>query len=124
MTTVATREEEYTKQLQALGLWEPAFAGAVHDLCMLERDRAAARTAWRKAVKDGDKTAEALGTQLMKQDAAIQELRESLCLTPRALRRLRPGFGNLLPVKTDDDQEDEAPKKATVLELVRRKKEA
>ena len=90
-----SKESEYQAQMEAAGIWLPPFAGAVHDLCMLERDQAKTRTSWRAALDRGDATAtSSLFEILMKQDQKIQALRESLLLTPKALQKVRENFGN------------------------------
>lgn len=89
-----SKETEYRARMEALGIWDDAFAGAVHDLCMMERDQAKTRTAWRAAIKAEEyEAAEALSELLMSQDRAIQAHRDALCLTPKALRRLQADFG-------------------------------
>lgn len=114
-----SKEQEYKAQMEALGVWDPAFAGAVHQLCLLERDQAKTRTAWRSALPHGDpKLITALSETLMQQDRAIQAMRESLCLTPRALQKLQKDFG------AAESPEPKAEGKLTVLEQVRCRKEA
>ncbi len=86
------REDDYRQQLQELGIYEPAFAPAIHDLCVTEREYSRAMKAWREAAKA--RTAQALSTdaeygpvlQLRKE---IQAQREALGLTPRGLQKLR-----------------------------------
>ncbi len=112
-----TKEAKYKAQLEALGIWDPAFTGAVHDLCMLERDQAKTRTAWRAALREGEDATD-LGKLLIQQANAIQTLREALCLTPKALRRLQPVFGaGAVPEATPE-------RKITVLDQVRNRREA
>lgn len=110
-----TKEAKYQAQMEALGIWNPAFAGAVHDLCMLERDQAKTRTAWRAALREGMDATD-LGKLLIQQANAIQALRKSLCLTPDVLKRLQPAFGAAEP--------DPGAREITVLEEVRRRREA
>lgn len=113
-----SKESEYQAQMEAAGIWLPAFAGAVHDLCMLERDQAKTRTAWRAALGKGDKAnVELMFEILMKQDQKIQALREALCLTPRALQKVREDFGSGVSVPN-------TPAAVTVLDKVRKRREA
>ena len=112
-----TKEEKYTNQLKELGIWEPAFAPAVHDLAMAERERDRARKAWKATAEPGAGPSfeDPHYAIIMKQGAAIQSMRESLGLTPKGLRRFRSGFG-----QGDPDRETEKPK--TMLELIQEKK--
>lgn len=115
-----TKEQTYKAQLQALGIWDEAFAGAVHDLCMMERDRATTRTAWRAALAAKDRLlADGLSEVLMNQDKAIQAHRDALCLTPKALRRLQNNFG--APGSTDSNEKITP---LSALEKVRKRREA
>lgn len=112
-----TKEDKYEEELKALGIWEPAFKSTVHDLAILEREQARTRKAWKDTAEDG-KAPSPLDPHysvIMKQDQMIQNLRESLGLTPKALRRIRPEFGQ-------EAQQEEKPK--TVLELLQEKKRA
>lgn len=114
-----SKETEYRARMEALGIWDDAFAGAVHDLCMMERDQAKARTAWRAALADKDtKAAADLSELLMNQDKAIQMHRDALCLTPKALRRLQADFG------AQGGEPTNAKATLTVLDKVRKRREA
>ena len=115
-----SKEKEYRARMEALGIWDEAFAGAVHDLCMMERDQAKTRTAWRAALAEGKRLeATALSELLMAQDKAIQAHRDALCLTPKALRKLQQDFG-AGPAPSDADNITPL----TALEKVRRRREA
>ena len=87
-----SREDEYIAQLQSLEVWEPAFAPAIHDLCVTEREYGRAMKAWREAAKDAGTQAQAsdeLYGVVSKLRASIQAQREALGLTPRGLQKLR-----------------------------------
>ena len=114
-----SKESDYKARMETLGVWADAFEGAVHDLCMLERDQAKTRTAWRKALAEGnaDLTA-SLFKLLMEQDEAIKAYREALCLTPRAVRKLQSGFGERLPSAASADNVTPI----TPLQQIRRKR--
>lgn len=87
-----SREEDYTAQLQALEVYEPAFAPAIHDLCVTEREYGRAMKAWREAARDAGTQAQAsddLYAVVSKLRASIQGQREALGLTPRGLQKLR-----------------------------------
>lgn len=110
-----TKEEKYKQQLQALGIWEDAFAGTVHDLCILEREQSRARKAW-KETAGKDEAPSPLDPHyavIMQQGKMIEAMRESLGLTPKALRRIRTEFGQ------KPEQEN---KPHTVLELLQQKR--
>ena len=113
-----TKEEKYTAQMKALGIWEPAFAATVHDLAILEREQARTRKAWKETAENGDAPSplDPHYALILQQDRMIQALRESLGLTPKALRRIRSDFGQ-------DNEDGEKKKPATVLELIREKHE-
>lgn len=88
---MATREQIYREQLQALGIYDPAFDPAIGDLAQLDRDMTRARKAWSATVPRGQKPSMLdphyqLILQLRRER---QALRESLGLTPKALRKLR-----------------------------------
>lgn len=113
------KEAQYKAQMSALGIWDDAFSGAVHDLCMLERDQAKTRTAWRAALAAEKRLdAEGLAELLMSQDKAIQAHRDALGLTPKALRRFQADFGTQNGDPTDGNAT------LTVLEKIRKRREA
>lgn len=114
-----SKETEYRARMEALGIWDDAFAGAVHGLCMMERDQAKTRTAWRAALAEGKRQEAAdLSELLMNQDKAIQMHRDALCLTPKALRRLQADFG------AQGGEPTNAKATLTVLDKVRKRREA
>jgi len=112
-----TKEDKYIAQLKDLGIWEPAFTPAVHDLAVLEREQARARKAWKATVPDGETPSfeDPHYAIIMKQGSVIHAMRESLGLTPKGLRRFRSGFGK-------EVETEEKPK--TVLELLQEKRRA
>ena len=114
-----SKEADYRARMEALGIWDEAFSGAVHDLCMMERDQAKTRTAWRAALAEEKRLeAEGLAELLMNQDKAIQSHRDALCLTPKALRRLQADFG------AQGNEPMGAKATLTVLDKVRKRREA
>ena len=50
---MATREQIYTEQLRALGVYQPAFDPEIKTLAELERDLQRAKKAWRATTPDG-----------------------------------------------------------------------
>lgn len=86
-----TREQIYTEQLKDLGIYEPAFDPEIRTLASLERDLTRAKKAWSATVPKGGKPSlldphYAVITNLRRE---ILAHRETLGLTPKALRRLR-----------------------------------
>lgn len=112
-----TKEDKYEEELKALGIWEPAFKSTVHALAILEREQARTRKAWKDTAEDGmaPSVLDPHYAVIMKQDQMIQNLRESLGMTPKALRRIGQEFGQAA-------EQEEKPK--TVLELLQEKKRA
>ena len=91
MAKKSTREKTYTEQLQALGLYDPAFDPEIKALATLEREWTAAKKAWAATAPPGGKP-----SFLDPHYAVIQNLRreilthrEALGLTPKSLRKLR-----------------------------------
>lgn len=86
-----TREQIYTEQLIALGVWEDAFAPVVKDLAKLERRRTRLEKDWSATVPKGGKPSflDPLYDKLTQLDREILAYREALGLTPKALRKLR-----------------------------------
>ena len=79
-------------QLMALGVYDAAFDGEIHTLCVMERELSRAMKEW-KATAPDPKTAPSITDPLY---AEISKLRrdilarqDSLGLTPKGLQRLR-----------------------------------
>ena len=88
---MAKREDIYRQQLQELGIYEPAFEPEIRTLADLERDWTRAKKAWSASALQGEKP-----SMLDPHYAIICNLRreilvhrETLGLTPKALRKLR-----------------------------------
>lgn len=84
------KEDVYKKQLESLGIYDPAFDGAIHQLCILERELSRARKQWAATSPNG--AAPSLSHPLY---AVITQLRrdilahrDALGLTPKALKRI------------------------------------
>lgn len=88
---MATREQVYTEQLKALGIYEPAFAPEISTLAQLERELTRAKKAWSATVPPGAKPSmlDPLYGVVCNLRREILVHRETLGLTPKALRRLR-----------------------------------
>ena len=85
------REDEYKKQLRELGIYEPAFDAAIHDLCIMERELSRTMKVWKPTAepKQAPLTTDPLYAQIQAQRKEINAVRESLGLTPRGLQKLR-----------------------------------
>lgn len=86
-----TKEQVYTAQLKALGVWDPAFAPLVHDLAKAERRRTRVEKAWAATAPPGGKPSflDPHWQILQQLDREILVYREAMGLTPKSLRRLR-----------------------------------
>ena len=89
------REEIYKEQLQALGIYEPAFDPEIKTLANLERDLTRAQKAWKTTVPRGAQPSmlDPLYAVVCTLRREILAHRETLGLTPKALRRLRGPAG-------------------------------
>ena len=88
---MAKREDIYTAQLKALGVYDPAFDPLIRDLAKAERRRTRVEKAWAKTAPPGGKPSFLdphwqIITQL---DREILIYREAMGLTPKSLRKLR-----------------------------------
>ena len=87
------REAEYKKQLEAMGIYEPAFDPAIHDLCILERQASRTRKEWKEAETAAGKKSPSVTHPLYSEIAKLEDIiaarRDALGLTPRGLRRLK-----------------------------------
>lgn len=86
-----SREKRYENQLRELGVYEPAFDAAIHDLCIMERELSRTMKAWKAtaAPKQAPLTTDPLYAQIQAQRKEINAVREALGLTPRGLQKLR-----------------------------------
>ncbi len=86
------KEETYKAQLEELGVYNPAFDGEIHQLCILERELSRARKAW-KATAPTKKAAPSFTDphyeiiQRLQRD--ILTHRDALGLTPKSLRKIK-----------------------------------
>ena len=110
-----TKEEKYKDMMESLGTWNAAYAPVVHELCILEREIARARAAWKRTAPPGGAPS-ALDPHYAMIRQMVREatnLRDALGLTPRGLRRIK-GLGT-------GEGSSEAPEPESVLSLVRKK---
>lgn len=90
-----TKEQIYAKQLRELGIYEPAFEPEISTLSQLERELTRAKKAWSATAPPGGK-ASVLDPHYQVICSLRREIlvhRETLGLTPKALRRLRGQAG-------------------------------
>ncbi len=111
-----TKEQIYRQQMEQLGLWQEAFAPAVHQLATMERELSRTMKAWKATAAEGEAPSvlDDHYKVIQKQRAVIASLRDSLGLTPKALRRIRP--------EALGESEGAGAGGPTVLELVQRRK--
>lgn len=86
-----SKEDDYKQQLRELGIYEPAFSAAIHDLCILERELSRTMKAW--AATKGDQKSPSpdhpLYAVITEQRKTIAARRDALGLTPAGLQKLR-----------------------------------
>jgi len=121
MARKTTREKIYIEQLQALGIYDPAFDPEIKQLAELDRRRTRARKAWSDTAPAGGKPSfldpHYQVLQQIERDILVH--REALGLTPKALRRLKGAYYET--VRVGELAEEPAPASVTVLDLVREK---
>lgn len=114
-----TREQTYTEQMKALGIYQEIFDPEIKMLCTLERDLQRLTKRWKaagcptvsydaKGAATTDKTLDAI-TSMRRE---ILAHRDALGLTPKGLNRLKR-------METIPGSRDEAEDEPTPLELIR-----
>ena len=85
-----TKEETYTKQMQALGIYEPIFDPEIRTLARIERELTRAEKAWSRTAPPGGKPSFLNDHYpvIQKLRAEVLQHRQALGLTPQALRKL------------------------------------
>lgn len=89
---MASKEKVYADQLKALGVYDPAFDGAIHTLCILERELSRTMKAWKATAADKNtapSVTDPLYAAILQQRREILTYRDALGLTPKGLRRLK-----------------------------------
>lgn len=116
-----TREQVYKDQLQALGIYDPAFDPEIKTLAMLERRMTRVLKEWSATAPPGGKPSflDPHYQIIVQLEDKILTHRDSLGLTPKALRKLKGAYyetvrGEALAAST-------AQENVTVLDLVREK---
>ena len=86
------KEDKYKQQLQGLGVYDPAFDGAIHVLCIQERELSRAMKAWKATAPGKNKSpsiTDPLYAEISKLRRDILARQDALGLTPKGLQRLR-----------------------------------
>lgn len=82
-------EDKYKAQLQALGIWQDAFAPEVHTLCVMERELRREMKNLNALSTSDRKSAEQTYAIVMQLRRDILAHRDALGLTPKSFKRLR-----------------------------------
>ena len=84
-------EDKYRLQLTELGIYDPAFDAAIHQLCILERELSRAQKQWKATAAPGQAplVTSPIYSVIIQLRRDIRASRDELGLTPKALRRLR-----------------------------------
>lgn len=84
-------EVKYTEALESLGIYDPAFAGEIHQLCILERELSRTMKLWKATAPEGKAPSptDPLYAVITQQRRDILAHRDALGLTPKALKRLQ-----------------------------------
>jgi len=87
-----SKETTYREQLEALGVYNEAFDAEIHQLCILERELARARKAWKATAPTKDAAPSFTDPHF----AIIRDLtrdilthRDALGLTPKGIAKLK-----------------------------------
>lgn len=87
-----SKETQYAEQLRSLGIYDPAFDGAIHILCIQERELSRAMKAWKATApspKDAPSITDPIYAEIAKLRRDILARQDALGLTPKGLQRLR-----------------------------------
>lgn len=99
-----TKEQIYREQLQALGVYDPAFEPEIKTLARIEREYTRAQKAWSSTATPAGSAPSFLDPHfavIQKLRAEILQHREALGLTPKALRKLVGVAGSDAPAQKD-----------------------
>ena len=86
------KEDEYRQQLEAMGIYDRAFDGEIHALCILERELARARKAWKATAPNKNAAPNFTDPHyeiIQRLGRDILTHRDALGLTPKAAARLK-----------------------------------
>ena len=98
-----TKEQIYKEQMQALGIYDPAFDPEIKTLAQLERRLTRAQKAWAQTAPPDGKPSflDDHYPVIVQLEDKILAHREALGLTPKSLRRLVGAAGNDAPQQQD-----------------------
>ena len=84
-------EDKYRLQLTELGIYDPAFDAAIHQLCILERELSRAQKQWKATAAPGQAplVTSPIYQVIIQLRRDIRASRDELGLTPKALRKLK-----------------------------------
>lgn len=86
-----SKETDYKSQLNELGIYDPAFDAAIHQLCILERELSRAMKQWKATAAPGQAplVTSPVYQVICQLRRDIRASRDELGLTPKALKRLK-----------------------------------
>lgn len=92
MAKSESKEARYKRQLESLGVYDPAFDDAIHVLCIQERELSRAMKAWKATApgkNESPSITDPLYAEISKLRRDILARQDALGLTPKGLMRLR-----------------------------------
>lgn len=92
MAKSESKEARYKRQLESLGVYDPAFDDAIHVLCIQERELSRAMKAWKATApgkNESPSITDPLYAEISKLRRDILARQDALGLTPKGLQRLR-----------------------------------
>lgn len=111
MAKSKSKEAVYIQQLQNLGVYDPAFYGAIHVLCIQERELSRAMKAWKATApskNEAPSITDPLYAEISKLRRDILARQDALGLTPKGLQRLRknatPSSADAAPIAGTPNQ--------------------
>jgi hypothetical protein len=87
-----SKEARYKRQLESLGVYDPAFDDTIHVLCIQERELSRAMKAWKSTApgkNESPSITDPLYAEISKLRRDILARQDALGLTPKGLQRLR-----------------------------------
>lgn len=105
-----SKEAQYKRQLENLGIYDEAFDPAIHILCTQERELRRAMKAWKATVPKDESPSitDPLYAEILKIRREIRSWQNELGLTPKGLQRLRknaaPSSADAAPIAGTPNQ--------------------
>lgn len=101
---MTAKEKSYIEQLTVLGVYNPAFNGEIHQLCILERELSRARKEWKNTAPPDTAPSftHELYAVIMQIQREILTRREALGLTPKALKRIKGAVALDCPAEAEE----------------------